>query len=1175
MKRWSVPTALILASAWTAAILGATTALGFAAFGQAVVALPQSRAASPTAAYRPGDLFVKYKAPARPPAADLFARRASFASYTGSSRLDALHQRYRVQDIQPLFRAPLLSGSTAARGSTASRADWDAHIESLRQRFAVRARRAPAQQVTPDLWTIYKLTVPADTDIQQLADEYAADPSVEYAEPNYLYQLYSTPNDPFFNSSGSWGQGFPDLWGLYNIEAPAAWDLTTGAGVTIAVLDTGLIPLPDIAANIWVNPGEVPGNGIDDDGNGYVDDVTGWGFADPHGSTFDAIGHGTHVAGTLAAVGNNADGIIGVAWQAKVMPLGIFTADGQTSSDAIAAALLYAVHNGADVVNMSFGGFGASFVVRDAIDYAAANGLVLVAAAGNDALDVKGVKPANLDPVIATAAVDHTDQPAFFSNFGGKVELAAPGGGDQGRGVYQPFDSVLSLTPYNCCAGLADPKLVLTAPGDLSQFFSRQAGTSSAAPHVSGVAALILSRHPEFTAEQVRQALRDSADDLGPAGRDARYGYGRLNAARAVALDAVPVARLETPANLTRFHGELTSVRATVRNPGGPTPSWHLSFGPQGQTLSEIASGSGAVDNALLTSLDTAPLAPGNYLVRLEVSAANASAADTLLLTRGPSHPYVQQLSDGAPILVVFPLALRPNAWSADGGTLVWTEQPGPGFQRVVARDLRTGTDRTIVQFRLGTELLEGHDATEAVISPDGSTVACAAPEDLSTSVSGDVGRNFQLFVFDTLTGALTQISHAQGGTTLDFHGLSIAADGRRLALISRLSLDPTVNNSDGNPELFFWDKATATFHQVTRTTRAVGGALGSPVLSADGKTIAFVSYDDLDPLVGNASAALQIFTYDVQSGRIRQLTQMSGALPYLDSEIAMRADGSLIAASIDNPKGQANLDQRTIVVIDTTSGAQSQLLTVPLANASPNFLRFAWDGQKLFFPVDVSRDRFLPVPASITGFGREIVEYDMQSQQLRGLTALDGGFLGGLAVAPDARLAFFENQSPRFDPDGTNDDRSAEIFLCAPTEDGGFLSLKRGTITRARKGPDRFTFRGLLVRPSATPLDPAETDVSVAVLGANGQLLGATLTADSVAAGARSWRWSAQTTSGLTKLVIAAVDDTHYNFRITGRSAGLFADATPYLAVQVRIGTAAFANAQRFRSKAQRLAYP
>jgi subtilisin family serine protease len=278
---------------------------------------------------------------------------------------------------------------------------------------------------------IHKVKLPADMTVDQAVAIYRSDPDVLYAEPNYRYRLLALPNDTEIGR----------LWGLVNdgtggtmdadMDADQAWDLETGSrDIVVAVVDSGVdANHPDLAANIWTHPGEVPDNGIDDDGNGYVDDVHGWDFADHDNRPVDVHGHGTHVAGIIGAVGNNGIGVTGVCWQVSIMPLRFITAaDYGTTADAI-AAIEYAAANGADVINLSWGGGDFSRALKDAID--AVDALV-VCAAGNDGNNLDDVKtyPASFDSanVLSVGASDADDEPAWFTNYSDSlVDVAAPG----------------------------------------------------------------------------------------------------------------------------------------------------------------------------------------------------------------------------------------------------------------------------------------------------------------------------------------------------------------------------------------------------------------------------------------------------------------------------------------------------------------------------------------------------------------------------------------------------------------------------------------------------------------------------------------------------------------------------------------------------------------------------
>jgi len=344
---------------------------------------------------------------------------------------------------------------------------------------------------------------------------------VKYAEPNGIARTFLVPNDA----------NYTQQWAHQVIKSEEAWNVTTGASnVVIAVIDSGVdYNHPDLAANIWNNTDEIPDNGIDDDQNGFVDDVRGWDFAEasemypvypgedgtqPDNDPMDFLGHGTVVAGIEAAVTNNEIGIAGLTWNSKIMPVksGYATyGGGALIYDQVAAGIRYAADNGADIISMSFGGTLRSKVVYDAIKYAYDKGALLVAAVGNEGERVK-TYPAAYEEVVAVTATDQYDNPAYFTNFGNWVEVAAPG------------VDILSTVSPNASQG----------PYGLKYPYDYASGTSAATPHVAGVAALIWGRFPNMTRDQVRVQLRRTAVDLPPQGFDNYYGYGRISAAEAV-----------------------------------------------------------------------------------------------------------------------------------------------------------------------------------------------------------------------------------------------------------------------------------------------------------------------------------------------------------------------------------------------------------------------------------------------------------------------------------------------------------------------------------------------------------------------------------------------------------------------------------------------------------------
>ncbi|MCJ7486670.1 MAG: S8 family serine peptidase [Candidatus Aminicenantes bacterium] len=365
----------------------------------------------------------------------------------------------------------------------------------------------------PDL---FHVKLPPILRTEKAIAELLANPNVEFAEKNYVSHIETIPNDPEFSYQ----------WGLHNtgqsggtadadIDAPEAWEIFTGSSdITIAVIDTGIdYGHTDLQSNIWTNPGEIGGgketDGIDNDGNGKIDDWHGWDFVNSDNNPMDDNSHGTHVAGIAGASGNNETNVAGVCWNVKLMPVKAYDAYGYGNTARDIAAIDYAISLDAQVINASWGSYSYSAALYQAIERAMTSGILFVAAAGNDSYNnnTTPLYPSSydIDNIISVLATTDTDTLSAFSNYGSySVDLGAPGGEDATQNGY----NILSTIPNNQT--------------------SKKAGTSMATPFVSGGSALVLGQRPTIDWWQAKTIILKSVDTKSALVGKART-HGRLN----------------------------------------------------------------------------------------------------------------------------------------------------------------------------------------------------------------------------------------------------------------------------------------------------------------------------------------------------------------------------------------------------------------------------------------------------------------------------------------------------------------------------------------------------------------------------------------------------------------------------------------------------------------------
>lgn len=505
--------------------------------------------------------------------------------------------------------------------------------------------------------------------------------SVHWARSNRLFAVNFTPDDPLF----------PQQWGLEKINASSAWDLTRGSvAVPIAIIDTGCqMDHPDLVSTFWTNAEEIPDNGIDDDGNGFVDDIHGWDFVDaptfPSGGDYlipdndpsDEMGHGTAIAGICGGAIHNGIGIAGLAPECPLMIIRAGNMNGFLQEDDVASAILYALDNGARIANMSFGDTQASPMLEDVINYASQSGMLMVASSGNFGSS-ELTFPGAFGPTLCVGASNENNGRAVFSSYGSALDIIAPG--------------------TNIISTLMDSQYGAFQGGN---------GTSFSTAFVSAAAGLVLSLHPEWNAAMVSSVLKETALDVPPVGWDQQHGQGILRVDLALEIEEALTVEILSPIMSQGFSATDTiQIMGTAAGVYLQEYSIYTGLGnnPLAWNLIKTDRENQVVNGHLGIWRNTEPLDTA-YTIRVEaMDRFGNTVDDRVVIYYDPSPPQITDIS-----LVSILDGDRPSyllSFHTDDLTIakVWLKGLGVSFNRWISQSLNYRTTDHIIL--LGGDLI-------------------------------------------------------------------------------------------------------------------------------------------------------------------------------------------------------------------------------------------------------------------------------------------------------------------------------------------------------------------------------------------------------------------------------------------------------------------------------------